>query len=71
VNEKDLKLEDVYSADEAFFTGTAAEVSEICSVDDKNIGKICPGPITAKLKGIFMEIVKGKNRKYDSWLTYC
>ena len=68
VEEKTLKLEDIYKADEAFFTGTAAEVTEIDSLDDKKIGS-GERPISEKLKKIFMDIVQGKNPKYASWLT--
>lgn len=70
VMEKTLKLSDVYSADEAFFTGTAAEVTGIGSVDNKKIGKGVAGPITLKLKNEFMKVVKGKNPAYKNWLTY-
>lgn len=70
VEETQMKLEDVYKADEAFFTGTAAEITAIASVDDKKIGKSAPGPITAKLKKMFMDIVHGKNEKYEDWLSY-
>jgi len=69
VEEKNIKLDEVYRADEAFFTGTAAEVTAIASIDDKKIGD-APGPITAKLKSIFMDIVHGKNKKYEDWLSY-
>jgi branched-chain amino acid aminotransferase len=69
--EKKIRLDDIYNADEAFFTGTAAEVSPICSLDDHDIGKMCPGPITHKLREAFMDIVTGKNKKYEQWLTYC
>jgi len=69
VKEKKLKLEDVYNADEAFFTGTAAEVTTIASLDDKQI-KNAPGPINQKLKSIFMGIIAGKNKKYEDWLSY-
>ncbi len=69
VEEKTLTLEDVYNAQEAFFTGTAAEVTPIGSLDDKKIGK-APGPITSKLKDLYMDIVHGKNEKYKNWLTY-
>ncbi len=69
VVEKNLKLEEVYSADEAFFTGTAAEVTAIESVDDKKIGE-APGAITLKLRDIFMDVVHGKNEKYKNWLSY-
>ena len=70
VEEKTLKLDDIYNADEALFTGTAAEVTSIGSLDDKKIGNGEIGPITAKLKNIFMDIVHGKNEKYKDWLTY-
>ena len=70
VKEARLKLEDVYNADEAFFTGTAAEVTAIESVDGKKIGKEAPGPVTKKLKELFLGIVHGKNGKYRDWLAY-
>ncbi len=70
VEEKTLKLKDVYDADEVFFTGTAAEVTAIKSLDDKNIGESAPGPITTKLKDLFLDIVHGKKDKYKDWLTY-
>lgn len=71
VDEIDVKVKDIYDADESFFTGTAAELTAIESLDGKKIGKEAPGPITKKLKALFMDVVKGKNKKYDSWLTYC
>jgi len=70
LEERNLKLDEVYAADEALFSGTAAEVTAIGSIDDKKIGKEAPGPITKKLREIFMDIVHGKNEKYKSWLTY-
>jgi branched-chain amino acid aminotransferase len=69
VKETELKLQDIYDADEAFFTGTAAEVTAIESVDDKKIGGEAPGPITARLKKKFLDIVHGKVAKYKDWLT--
>jgi len=68
VIEKDLTLEEVYSADEAFFTGTAAEVTIIESIDNKQIGSK-ERPISEKLKSTFLDIVHGKNPKYKDWLT--
>jgi branched-chain amino acid aminotransferase len=70
VDEREIKIEDVYEADEAFFTGTAAEVTPICCLDDKSIGKNCPGVVTRKLKELFLDIVHGKVDKYKDWLTY-
>ena len=68
--EKTLKLKDVYSADEVFFTGTAAEVTPISKVDKKRIGNGKNYPIAAKLKKNFLDIARGKNLKYKRWLTY-
>ena len=70
VEETTLTPEDMKNADEAFFTGTAAEVSPIASLDDKQIGEKAPGPITAKIKEKFLDIVHGKNPKYEDWLSY-
>lgn len=70
VEETTLTPEDMKNADEAFFTGTAAEVSPIKSLDGQKIGDSAPGPITAKIKEKFLDIVHGKEPKYDDWLTY-
>jgi len=70
VKESPLTLHDVYNADEAFFTGTAAEVTPIKSLDDRTIGTEVPGPITKKLKQIYDDSVRGKNEKYKDWLTF-
>ncbi|GAB4489044.1 MAG: branched-chain amino acid transaminase [Thermodesulfovibrionales bacterium] len=61
--------DEMYIADEAFFTGTAAEVTPIRAVDNRIIGEGTRGKITKKLQSAFFDIVKGKNRKYASWLT--
>ncbi len=66
--ERDLVRTDLYLADEAFFTGTAAEVVPIREVDDRIIGE--PGPITQKLQQKFFEIAAGQDGKYDAWLEY-
>ncbi len=62
--------DEVYIADEAFFTGTAAEVTPIRELDGRVIGDGKRGKITKKLQSIFFDIVKGKNKKYESWITY-
>lgn len=62
--------DEVYISDEAFFTGTAAEITPIREVDGRSIGSGKPGEITRKIQSIFFEIVKGKRKEYDSWLTY-
>ncbi len=69
VKERRFTRDEVYISDEAFFTGTAAEITPIREVDGRTIGDGKPGRITKKLQSIFFDIVKGKNRKYESWLT--
>ena len=64
-----LTRDDVYIADEAFFTGTAAEVTPIRDVDGRTIGQGRRGPITEKLQNAFFDVVSGKNAKYHGWLT--
>jgi branched-chain amino acid aminotransferase len=67
--EERFTRDEVYIADEAFFTGTAAEITPIKEVDGRIIGSGGRGKITKRLQSIFFDIVKGKNRKYKSWLT--
>jgi len=69
IKEERFTRDELYISDEAFFTGTAAEVTPIREVDGRMIGKGYPGKITKKLQAIFFDIVKGKNKKYKSWLT--
>lgn len=57
------------NADEAFFSGTAAEISPIKSINDRRIGKTTPGPITKILKNAFNQVVKGELPQYSKWLT--
>jgi branched-chain amino acid aminotransferase len=66
--ESDFKPDELYAADEAFFTGTAAEVTPIREVDGKPIGGGKRGPITERLQRIFFNAVRGKEPKYESWL---
>lgn len=70
VVEERFTRDEVYIADEAFFTGTAAEVTPIRELDGRTIGDGTPGPITKKIQSIFFDIVKGKKSKYLSWLTF-
>lgn len=69
VLEERFTRDELYIADEAFFTGTAAEVTPIRELDGRTIGAGKPGPITRDLQAVFFDIVKGKNKKYISWLT--
>ncbi|CCJ48447.1 branched-chain amino acid transaminase [Bordetella parapertussis] len=66
---KRLTRDDVYIADEAFFTGTAAEVTPIREVDNRQIGTGRRGPVTEKLQQAFFDLVNGRNPKYQHWLT--
>jgi len=69
VTAKRLTRDDLYIADEAFFTGTAAEVTPIRELDGRAIGSGKAGPITAKLQKAFFDLVNGKNEKHRDWLT--
>jgi len=69
VIEKRITRDEMYCADEAFFTGTAAEVTPIRELDDRTIGVGHRGPVTEKLQSLFFDIVGGKNEKYARWLT--
>ena len=66
----DLTEEMLLSADEAFFTGSATEVTPIASVNDKPVGSGKPGRITLILKNLYSRIVQGKETRYNDWLTF-
>ncbi|MEM3830973.1 MAG: branched-chain amino acid transaminase [Sulfolobales archaeon] len=70
VFEDDISLGMLYSADEAFFTGTAAEVTPIVEVDNIKIGPGVPGPVTRALQQLYDDVVRGKVVRYRKWLTY-
>ena len=70
VIEKNLTFDDLISADEAFFTGTAVEITPISKVDDVKIGHDGAGEITKVLQNKFDEVISGKDLNYQSWLTY-
>ncbi|MEF9475400.1 MAG: branched-chain amino acid transaminase [Candidatus Mariimomonas ferrooxydans] len=70
VREENFTRDELYIADEAFLTGTASEITPIRAVDERVIGKGRPGPVTKKLQNSFFKIVNGKNKSYESWLTY-
>ena len=67
--QKRITRDEVYIADEAFFTGTAAEVTPIRELDRIEIGCGSRGPITEKIQNAFFDIVNGRNPKYAHWLT--
>ncbi len=66
-----ITRDEVYCADEAFFTGTAAEVTPIREVDNRTVGKGTRGPITEKLQKAYFECVRGESEKHADWLTPC
>ncbi len=68
--EERFTRDEIYVSDEAFFTGTAAEITPVRELDGRTIGKGKRGPVTEKLQKIFFDIVKGKNSKYERWLAY-
>jgi branched-chain amino acid aminotransferase len=70
VVEKRITRDEVYIADEAFFTGTAAEVTPIREVDNRPIGEGIRGPITQHLQSLYFDVVKGRHPKHRGWLTY-
>ncbi|ALQ49918.1 branched-chain amino acid transaminase [Nitrosomonas ureae] len=69
VIEKRITRDEVYCADEAFFTGTAAEVTPIRELDNRIIGAGKRGPITTQLQTLFFDCVKGKAKNHADWLT--
>ena len=69
VIEKRITRDEVYCADEAFFTGTAAEITPIRELDNRQIGIGSRGPVTEKLQTLFFDVVEGKSDKYRHWLT--
>ena len=68
--EKNITRDEFYCCDEAFFTGTAAEVTPIISLDSRKIKEGTPGDITKKLQSLYFECVTGENNTYGHWLTY-
>jgi len=69
VVEKDLTLDELFDSDEAFFTGTAVEITPISKIDKKVIGIGSRGPITERLQKTYNDIIFGKNKNYDHWLS--
>ncbi|WP_028388970.1 branched-chain amino acid transaminase [Legionella fairfieldensis] len=71
VVEVDISLYEAYQADEAFFTGTAAEITAIRSINDKLLGKGNVGNITAIIKKAYLDLVEGRNSELREYLTLC
>lgn len=70
VREKRITRDEVYTADEAFFTGTAAEVTPIRELDGRTIGCGSRGPITEVLQKKYFDVVHGRSSAHEDWLTY-
>ncbi|MDQ6952171.1 MAG: branched-chain amino acid transaminase [Mariprofundaceae bacterium] len=70
VREKRITRDEVYVADEAFFTGTAAEVTPIRELDGRTIGSGTRGTITEELQSKYFDVVHGRSPEHEAWLTY-
>ena len=70
LKEKRITRDEIYIADEAFFTGTAAEVTPIRELDNRIIGNGKRGPLTKKLQSQYFDCVSGKIDEYNNWLNY-
>lgn len=70
VVERRITRDEFYLADEIFMTGTAAEVTPIREYDDREIGEGGRGPITEQLQSLYFDAVKGKNPRYQDWLSF-
>jgi branched-chain amino acid aminotransferase len=66
--EERFTRDELYTADEAFFTGTAAEITPIREVDRRGIGAGAPGPATKEIQETFFDVVRGRNKGYERWL---
>ncbi len=69
VEERAIKPEEAFASDECFFTGTAAEVTPIASIDDRPM-RSAPGPVTTHIRDEFLKTTRGENPKYLEWLTF-
>jgi branched-subunit amino acid aminotransferase/4-amino-4-deoxychorismate lyase len=70
VREEAIARDELYTADEVFLTGTAAEITPVREIDHRRIGRGEGGPVTRRLQEAFFSVVKGNDSKHDSWLTF-
>jgi branched-chain amino acid aminotransferase len=70
VEERKLTIDEVKRADEAFFCGTATEVAPIAQIDEVVIGNGKIGPITKRLRDLYLRVVRGEEKRYEDWLSY-
>ncbi len=68
--EEKFTRDELYTADEVFFTGTAAEVTPIREIDDRKIGAGVPGPVTRDIQETYFRVVRGEVEEYRHWITY-
>jgi branched-chain amino acid aminotransferase len=70
VREEPIARDELYTADEVFLTGTAAEITPVREIDHRKIGKGEAGPVTRRVQESYFSVVKGADAKHDQWLTY-
>ena len=70
VREEAVARDELYTADEVFLTGTAAEITPVRDIDHRKVGRGEAGPITRRLQESFFSIVKGADAKHDNWLSF-
>jgi branched-chain amino acid aminotransferase len=70
VTEERFTRDEIYIADEAFLTGTAAEITPMRSLDDRIIGAGKPGPVTKRLQDSYFQVIRGARPEFEGWLTY-
>jgi len=70
VREEAIARDELYTAEEVFLTGTAAEITPVREIDHRKIGAGVGGPVTRRLQESFFSVVKGSDTKHDSWLTF-
>lgn len=70
VEEKSMKVDDALKGQEAFYTGTAAEVTPVRSINDRNFGNGTIGPVTKQIRELYLSLVRGEEPKYQGFLTY-
>ncbi len=66
----DISKEDLFMADEAFFTGSASEVTPIATIDDQPLGEGTPGPLSLELRQAYLDIIHGRDSRYHHWLSF-
>jgi branched-chain amino acid aminotransferase len=69
LEERDIARSELYTCDEAFFTGTAVEICPILSIDRRKIGEGRAGPLTTRIRRLFSQVVTGNDKRYAHWLS--